>query len=173
MSKVLEKEIYKKSFERNNNLFLLAALISLGVLVLAFLINMIVALCVSGRISFMFEYGRWYWFGFGFMIAGGSFAILFLIIYLLLGKFNTDIILTNKRLYVIVKRQKWFLGTVIDEQNFDLSTITNIYTTAFVKKNRYLLSFRTPSSNSPVIEVDKKMCDCFVDAVNSFHNPEE
>ena len=165
MEKNTELEICRREVESVKLDFKLAIILSLGWVVISFMINCIIGLC-HGDLFDMFDGGS-YWFGFGNMILGLVLAIIFIILHFLPSR-KLNIVLTNKRIYVSILRKSFFRRKLEVIESYNLSKIVNYCFTKVsnTKRSFSQLLLKTPSSQINLI-IDVDFYNQFVDAVNN------
>lgn len=98
----------------------------------------IIATAVAPEYAFRLYQGP-YWAGWGNAILGLLLAILFFILWLSSNEVN--IVLTNKRIIMSLKKKKLFAGNMYLEENIVLSHIISFELFKYEKNNTQHLSF--------------------------------
>ena len=164
-NKNVEYEIARRTAEVSKKNYTLAIIISIGWIILSFMINCFIAIG-NGYIWDMFE-GGLYWIGFGNMILGLVMAIIFLLLHLRPAH-KMSLVLTNKRLYLSISKKLIFSRTLEVTDSYNLNKVVSYGFVRFSNKKRSIsqLQLKTAASQVGFI-VDVEFYNEFVNAVNN------
>lgn len=167
----MEKELCRKTFKESTKKYLVWFIICMMWIVVAVVANLItyfsvIATVASPEYAFRLYQGP-YWAGWGNAILGLLLAILFFILWL--SSKEVNIVLTNKRIIMSLKKKKLFAGNMYLEENIVLSHIISFELFKYEKNNTQYLSFSTSKRNYNFVVSNSEFYDKYVELLKEYN----